>query len=259
LSAGADGLLKLWTIRTNECECTIDGHNDKVWAMDIASNGSEIVTGGADSQLVVWGDTTQEVVQIKQAEAETNIILNQKLDNHLRRKEFDQALDLALQRERPQMALKILTSIVETDFENGGNGLGVLIRIVKEWSMERLTQVLRYCREWNTRARNSHIALIVVKAILSSFPVHKLAAEEGVAEVIAGIIPYSERHFERLSRLYANSFVIDFILTSMGALDSVDKVSYRSWEMTSTPLESSTKAFDGRIQIGGKTVVGHNP
>jgi len=30
LSAGSDGLLKLWTIKTNECVATYDAHDDRV-------------------------------------------------------------------------------------------------------------------------------------------------------------------------------------------------------------------------------------
>ena len=30
LSAGTDGLLKLWTIKTNDCVGTFDGHDDRV-------------------------------------------------------------------------------------------------------------------------------------------------------------------------------------------------------------------------------------
>lgn len=32
LSAGSDGLLKLWTIKTNECVATYDAHDDRVRA-----------------------------------------------------------------------------------------------------------------------------------------------------------------------------------------------------------------------------------
>ena len=30
VSSGNDGLVKVWTIRTNECVTTLDGHMDKV-------------------------------------------------------------------------------------------------------------------------------------------------------------------------------------------------------------------------------------
>lgn len=86
MSGGADGLVKLWTIRSHECEATLDSHDDKVWALTTAkapqrrpredddeepmekslegpNKGVVLVTGGADSTINVWKDVTasQEV------------------------------------------------------------------------------------------------------------------------------------------------------------------------------------------------------
>ena len=59
--------------------------------------------------------------------------------------------------------------------------------------------MLTYCREWNTRARNSHIAMLVVKAVVTTIPAAKLATEyDGIPKILAGIAPYAERHFDRL-------------------------------------------------------------
>ena len=107
VSSGADGLVKLWTIRTNECEATMDGHTDKVWALDISTDGKTLVSGGADSRIVVWEDTTQAVEEAKRATEEQTIIMEQNLANHLRHKEFEQALEIALELEKPMQALKV--------------------------------------------------------------------------------------------------------------------------------------------------------
>ncbi|MCJ1354296.1 MAG: hypothetical protein MMC33_004284 [Icmadophila ericetorum] len=61
LSAGADGLVKLWGVRTSECLATFDEHEAKVWAMHVAgANDSLLVTGGADARVNVWRDCTTE-------------------------------------------------------------------------------------------------------------------------------------------------------------------------------------------------------
>ena len=44
LSSSADGLIRLWTIRTGECENTFDRHNDKIWAITIAPETSKTTT-----------------------------------------------------------------------------------------------------------------------------------------------------------------------------------------------------------------------
>jgi U3 small nucleolar RNA-associated protein 13 len=259
VSSGADGLIKVWTIRTNECECTMDSHADKVWALDLSADGTRLVSGSADSTLVVWRDATQEADAAKQADAESAILLDQKLANHVRRKEYGAALDLALLREKPHQTLKVLNAIIEGDVETGGNGYTAVSQHVTKWSMERVAQVMAYCRDWNTRARNSSVALLVIRAIVSSCPVQKLAATEGISEIVAGIIPYSERHFERIDRLYASSFLLDFVLSSMGSLDSDDSNrKFRDWE-TSSRLVLPSSAVDGRVQIGGKSIVGAHP
>ena len=62
LSGSADGLIRLWTIRTGECETTLDNHDNKVWAIAVppealvavpaaanASNASDIVIGQGEN------------------------------------------------------------------------------------------------------------------------------------------------------------------------------------------------------------------
>lgn len=86
VSGGADGLVKVWTVRSDECEATLDAHTDKVWALTTAkaprrrtreieeeedgpsveegpNSGLVVVSGGADSVINVWKDvTTREEV-----------------------------------------------------------------------------------------------------------------------------------------------------------------------------------------------------
>lgn len=262
-SSGADGLIKLWTIRTNECEATLDGHVHKVWALDLhESEGGRpvMVSGGGDSRLVVWHDTTVQEAQAKQQEVHENILLDQKLANHLRRKEYGEALEIALRRDKPLHVLKVLTSIFESDLEKnpGSNGVPAIQALVRDWSDEQLTQVLRYCREWNTRARNCSIAMIVVRAVVSTTPLPKLAEMDGVPEVLAGILVYAERHQERLERLRTGSYLLDFVLSNMGSLEPDSDNDFAVWERTtmSTHLVLPPAHIDGRIQVGGATIVG---
>jgi U3 small nucleolar RNA-associated protein 13 len=255
ISSGADGLLKLWTIRTNECDATMDGHNDKVWALDITPGCEEIVSGGADSKLVVWEDTTKEVEDAKQVEDAQAILMDQSLANHLRNKEYAKALNIALKRDKPHHALKVLSAMIEEDLAKGQSGLVSLKKEAVTWSDEHLISILRYCREWNTRALNSNIAMATCKAIVSTIPAYKLAALDGVPEILAGIIPYSERHFDRLDRLYASTYLLDFALSSMGSIEAPNDGEFAEWESQSKLVLPPT-SIDGRIQIGGLAVVG---
>ena len=259
VSSGADGLVKLWTIRTNECETTLDQHQDKVWALDLAANGKSLVSGGADSQLIVWQDTSKEVEAAKQAEEEEAILLDQKLANHLRHKEYGKALDISLARDKPHQTLKVLTSVIEDDLQKGKSGLESLKKYVRSWSVDPIiVRVLKYCREWNTRARNSPVALLTIKAIVSSFPADLLASTDEIPEILAGIVPYAERHFDRIDRLCANSYLLDYLLYSMGSIAGDDKDAeneFSEWQSNSRLVLPPTE-IDGRTQVGGNAVVG---
>lgn len=115
--------------------------------------------------------------------------------------------------------------------------------------------MLKYCREWNTRARNSHIAMLVVKAVVTTIPSKKLSEMEGIPQIMAGIAPYAERHFDRLDRMVENSYLMDFTLFSMGSLHGTSNETYSDWAERSRYVLPPS-AVDGRIQVGGSLVVG---
>ena len=260
VSSGADGLIKLWTIRTNECETTLDAHTDKVWALDLDSDGRKIVSGGADSKLNVWEDNTQQVEETTRVKEAESILLEQKLSNYLRNGEHGKALTIALQIEKPLQALKVFTAIVGQDLKRSKSGLEALQFHARTWKLERIAQVLRYCRDWNTRARNATISMLVVKAIVTTIPVDKLASADVIPEILAGIIPYAERHFERLDQMHSNTYLLDYTLQSMGVVEPVlmeesSETRFDKWQAKSK-LVLPPKYVDGRIQIGGKAIIG---
>lgn len=52
--SGSDGLVKLWTIKTNECVATLDEHTEKIWSLTSSSDGETLISGGADSLVCQW-------------------------------------------------------------------------------------------------------------------------------------------------------------------------------------------------------------
>ena len=279
-SSGSDGLIKLWTIRTNECESTMDGHADKVWALDLSPCGTALFSGGADSKIAVWRDTTKERDDAVREVEEQNIMMEQQLSNHLRRKNYEQALDVALELDKPNqvlrvrkvcfglcasycclfssppLCLQVLIEVVEKDTKNG-RGIETLQKHVVKWSPDRLKQMLKYCREWNTRARNSHVAMLVVRAVVTTIPAAKLATSyEGIPEILAGISPYAERHFDRLDRMVGDSYLLDFTLASMGSLHGSNNEDYNVWVERRSKYVLPPKEAEGKIQIGGSLIVG---
>ena len=85
----------------------MDGHDDKIWALDLSSDGTALFSGGADSKITVWRDTTKERDDAVREAEEENIMMEQKLSNHLRHKQYEEALEIALQLEKPNQVLRV--------------------------------------------------------------------------------------------------------------------------------------------------------
>ena len=58
VSAAGDGLVKVWTIKSGECDTTLDNHTDRIWSLALNENENILVSGGGDSVITFWGDTT---------------------------------------------------------------------------------------------------------------------------------------------------------------------------------------------------------
>ena len=117
ISGSSDGLIRLWTIRSGECENTFDSHTDRVWAiatMNITSNHTEVneesedrgeqkgseteeifFSGGSDSKLIVWGDHTEREEKQRLIQAESTLLLEQQMQNDLRNKRYDKVAPIS--------------------------------------------------------------------------------------------------------------------------------------------------------------------
>ena len=108
VSGSSDGLVRLWTIRTGECENTFDVHTDRVWAIATATVSSQVAgtvsgsrgmdgegteevffSGGSDSKLLCWRDATAAEERGRLNEAEQTLLVEQQMQNDLRNKRFD--------------------------------------------------------------------------------------------------------------------------------------------------------------------------
>ncbi|KAI5069023.1 hypothetical protein GOP47_0015324 [Adiantum capillus-veneris] len=217
ISAGADGLLKLWTIKANECINTFDRHEDKIWALDVRATDEMLATGGSDSVINLWMDSTQEDEEEALRKEEEETLKDQDLSNALANTDYATALQLAFELKRPFKLLNVFFEL----FRSKQMGMQVH-NVLKKLDKEHLRLLLSYVREWNTKPKFCHAAQRVLAELFYAFPPKELLEVSGLRELIEGILPYTERHFNRLDRLHRSTFLLDYTLASMSVLNPLE-------------------------------------
>lgn len=85
LSAGADGLVKLWSTRTSECINTFDEHEDRIWALAAAGKQDQhLASASADGKLVLWQDCTQADSEAAAVKLQETAAQSQQLSNAIK-------------------------------------------------------------------------------------------------------------------------------------------------------------------------------
>ncbi|CAK1547178.1 unnamed protein product [Leptosia nina] len=207
LSTGADGLLKLWNIKTSECKMSLDNHDGKVWSLAVNLNESIIITGGSDSKLVLLRDVSAEKRDKMIREREELILQEQELLNLLHDKKLVKALKLALRMERPFHVLKIVNEVLKFGTEK-------LSQTLKEINNTQKETLLRFAAEWNTNTKNCQAAQLVFNILAPEIISGNLQVPS-LSRFIEGALPYTERHFERLTNLLQDLNFISYTVNCM--------------------------------------------
>ncbi|XP_066588920.1 transducin beta-like protein 3 [Prorops nasuta] len=207
ITTGGDGLLKLWTIKTSECVCTLDEHKSKVWALAVNRSESHVISGGSDSLLVIWKDVTEEKRAKLLADQEKLVLEEQKLANLLQSDHLKAALKLALKLERPFKVLKIIEGILKKDSDQ-------LTDIIQELKPLYKESLLKCAIAWNTNSKNSEIAQIVLNSLIVELGSGDLQISN-LSSTLEELIPYTDRHFKRITRLYQDLHLLAFTVKCM--------------------------------------------
>ncbi|CDR99120.1 hypothetical protein, partial [Sporisorium scitamineum] len=99
LSCAGDGLVKVWNVKEEECVTTVDAHEDKVWS---------VVVGKGEG----WFE----------------------FGNMLTRRDWKNAITLALQMGQPRRLLGLFTHVKNSRPEGKGRGGGLLAEVLAEGS-----------------------------------------------------------------------------------------------------------------------------
>lgn len=157
-TASADQTIKLWSTQDGDCARTFQVHAGSVLRVRFLRDGAQLASSGGDGLVKVWTVRTKA--------CETTMDGQVDRAKHLRRVEHGPALEL----DRHQLTLSVLKAIVEDARESSGaTPVEALRRRVATWDADRVARVLRYCRDWNTRARNSYVANLVVRVVTARF------------------------------------------------------------------------------------------
>uniref|UniRef100_H2ZTG7 Transducin beta like 3 n=1 Tax=Latimeria chalumnae TaxID=7897 RepID=H2ZTG7_LATCH len=209
-SSGSDGLLKLWTIKTNECVKTLDAHEDKVWGLHSNKQDDMVITGSGDSSLILWKDVTEIEFAEELAKQEEHILKRQELSNLLHEKKYLKALGLAVLLDQPHTALTVIKAILgEPD------GPDKLEKTMLKLRQDQRESLLRFSTTWNTNSRNCHEAQAMIQILLRHETPETLLQYSGIKAALEGLIPYTERHFQRIGRLLQASMFVDFMWQNM--------------------------------------------
>ncbi|TPX70250.1 hypothetical protein SpCBS45565_g01894 [Spizellomyces sp. 'palustris'] len=223
VSSGSDGLVKLWTIRSNECVTTLDGHEDRIWALAVQKDEKYVVSGSSDSTIVVWEDMTIQEEEKKQRENEERVLLEQDLSNYLHKRDYKNAILLAMRLDQPFRLLTLFEDL-STNRQDPSSILGstAVDSIISNLSDSKLAQLLNYIRTWNTNTRHARTAQSLLHVILKAYTPNRLMRVPKCKEIVDALLAYTERHLKIADGLLIQSYVVDYTVECMVGFEERD-------------------------------------
>ncbi|KAF4581846.1 small nucleolar ribonucleoprotein complex subunit [Ophiocordyceps camponoti-floridani] len=227
-SAGGDGLVKVWDANSGETECTLDNHEDRVWALAIDPETDGIVSGGGDGIVTFWKDTTAETQAAASQAALKVMEQEQELQNHIFAGSYREAITLALQLNHPGRLLNLFTSVVTNGKPEEGSlcGQKAVDEVLANLSDEQVFLLLVRLRDWNTNARTAPVAQRILWTLIRSYPTSKLSnlsvkggkGQKSMDDVVQALRAYTERHYKRMEELVDESYLVEYTLQEMDNL-----------------------------------------
>lgn len=261
VSSANDGLVKVWNVRDEECAVTLDAHEDKIWALAVRgateTEPLQVVSGAADSTITVWDDATAAVEAERAAAVKEAVEKEQEFTNLVRLKDYRNAIALAFQMNQPRRLLQLFTQVAASRPDDGAASLDALLRdalgegnvepssitglaavddILRDLPRPHMVQLLLYVRDWNTSARTSPIAQLILHAIVRQWDAvaildamdeaRKDPAMHGITplQLLESLAPYTQRHYARVDRMLVESAMLDYTLQAMDHLHGIDSL-----------------------------------
>ncbi|SPN97618.1 related to UTP13 - U3 snoRNP protein [Cephalotrichum gorgonifer] len=227
-SAGGDGLVKVWDINSGEAECTLDNHEDRVWALAVHPETNAIASGSGDSTVTFWEDTTKATQAAATEAAHRVIEQEQELENHIHVGSYREAITLALQLNHPGRLLSLFTKVVTIDKPEPDSlcGLKAVDHVLANLSDEQIFLLLLRLRDWNANARTAPVAQRILSTLVRSYPSSRISnlsvkgarGQKSLKEVLHALKVYTDRHYKRMEELVDESYLVEYTLQEMDSL-----------------------------------------
>lgn len=227
-SAGGDGLVKVWDTNSGETGCTLDNHEDRVWAVAVQPKTNMIVSGSGDSTVSFWKDTTSQTQAAASKAALELIEQEQELQNHIHAGSYREAITLALQLNHPGRLLSLFTSVVTGAKKDEGSytGLRAVDEVLANLSDDQIFLLLLRLRDWNTNARTAPVAQRILWTLVRSYPASKFSGlsvrgargQQSLKDILQALSVYTERHYKRMEELVDESYLVEYTLQEMDNL-----------------------------------------
>ena len=218
-TAGGDGLVKIWNANTGETAATLDNHTDRIWALTVNPSTNALVSGGGDSTVTFWKDTTSATIAATAAASTARVEQEQQLQDYIHRGHYREAITLALQLNHPARLLALLQCVVDRRPPEEGSlsGSRAVDEVLAGLSDEQLLLLMGRVRDWNTNTRTAVVAQRVLGVVVRSYSAERLARVRGRGwkELLAALAAYTERHYKRVEDLVDESYLVDFTLREM--------------------------------------------
>ena len=225
-SAAGDGLVKIWDTTSGEGMCTLDNHTDRVWALTVNTTTNALVSGGGDSVISFWEDTTTATLEAATTAETERVELDQKLQNFTFSGNYREAITLALQMDQPGRLFGLFKAVIESESPEEGSltGSNAVDEVLAHLADEQLFTLLLRLRDWNTNARTSPISQKILWTIVKSYPASRLANlkptrkvgfKSDLKDILDAMRAYSERHYRRVEELIDESYLLEYTLQEM--------------------------------------------
>lgn len=226
-SAGGDGLVKVWDTSTGEVETTLDNHTDRIWALTVDPTTRTIVSGGGDSVVTFWKDTSSATTAATKKAKSERVEQDQSLQNYIHAGNYREAITLALALNHPARLLNIFESVLSTSppEPDSRSGVKTVDEVIASLSDSQLLSLLLRVRDWNTNVRTVTVAQRVLNIIIRSYSQQRLASlgkRRGGKECMEALKVYTDRHYQRAEELWSESWLVEFLLLEMDQLGVKD-------------------------------------